>query len=164
MWQNSQRWLASQGKRVGDIGVRLYQQSFIIDVTAFAHSTPQEIMERRHRAFLQLVLAGCSVLLVAFLLIQTLFLWQTPLFMRVAISCSLMVSVICLRLSFTRMAKFAYIIFFCAAFVWMLVYAHLDPSGLSVRTVLAHAYLAPLLLGISSVSYTHLTLPTKRIV
>jgi signal transduction histidine kinase len=149
MWQRSQHWLVAQWERARAVGARLRQQAFSIDVTDFADLTPQAIMERRHRAFLQLVLVGCCALLVFLLLFQMAFLRQTPLFMRFSIFCSLFITVICLRLSFTRWARMAYAVYFTVAFVWMLTYAHLDPSGLSVRTVLAHAYVAPLLLGIS---------------
>ncbi|MBA3826230.1 MAG: HAMP domain-containing histidine kinase [Ktedonobacterales bacterium] len=149
MWQNSQRWMATQWGRARALGARLRQQAFSIDVTDFAAFTPQAIMERRHRAFLQLVLVGCCVLLVFMLLFQIVFLRQTPLFMRLSVLCSFCITVVCLRLSFTQWARMAYAVYFTMAFTWMLAYAHLDPSGLSVRTVLAHAYLAPLLLGIS---------------
>ena len=149
MWQCGRLWLEAQWQRAWDVSTTLYGQAFVIALADFADFTPQEIMERRHRAFLQLVLAGCVALLVVFLIIQTLFLRQTAAFMRIAVSCSLLLSVACLRLSFTRWARMAYGVYFSAAFVWMIAYAHLDPSGLSVRTVLAHAYLAPLLLGIT---------------
>ena len=43
-------------------------------------------------------------------------------------------------------------------------YPNLDPVALDFGVIVIHWYAVSYLVGIGSVSYTHLTLPTKRIV